>query len=203
MNPIKLIRKLGKALRGGSKFREIFLAVLLGFAVGMIPGVNLTLLLCIILLLLLNTNGGLAVLAFAIGKICCLALAAVTFQIGYFLMHTVGLIGLVRALADTPVLALLDLHVYSLLGALPIIVLVGGGMAWAVGALIAKAQAGIVSAGEQSEKFRKVAENKFVRFLLWLAFGRRKGTLAEVMAQPSPLFARNRLIAGAVVVVII
>lgn len=203
MNPIKLIRKLGKALRGGSKFREIFLAVLLGFAVGMIPGVNLTLLLCIILLLLLNTNGGLAVLAFAIGKICCLALAAATFQIGYFLMHTVGLVALVRALADTPVLALLDLHVYSLLGALPIIVLVGGGMAWAVGVLIAKAQVGIISTGEQSEKFRKVAENKFVRFLLWLAFGRRKGTLAEVMAQPSPLFARNRLIAGAVVVVII
>ena len=52
-------------------------------------------------------------------------------------------------------------------------------------------KAGRVSARER-------AENKFVRFLLWLAFGRRKGTLAEVMAQPSPLFARNRLIAGAV-----
>ncbi|NQU76008.1 MAG: hypothetical protein HQ546_06840, partial [Planctomycetes bacterium] len=50
MNPIKLIRKFVKALRGGSSFREVFLGVFLGFAVGMIPGVNLTLILAVLLL---------------------------------------------------------------------------------------------------------------------------------------------------------
>jgi len=71
MNPIKFIRKLGKLLRGGSTSRQIFLGVFLGFAAGMIPGVNLTVLLCIFLLLILNTNGGLAAPAYVLGKILC------------------------------------------------------------------------------------------------------------------------------------
>ena len=91
MNPIKLIRKLGKLLRGGSTSKQIFLGVFLGFAAGMIPSLDLTLLLCIFLLLILNTNGCLAVPAYALGKILCLALAPVTFRMGYFMIHDVGL----------------------------------------------------------------------------------------------------------------
>ena len=199
MNPVKLVRKLIKVLRGGATFRQIFLAVLLGFAAGMIPGVNLTLIACIVLLLILNTNGGLALLGYAVGKALCLLLAPVTFEIGYFLIHTAGLVGPIRTLADTPVLALLDLHVYCLLGALPLIVVLGGGMGLALGMVIMKARAGLAAAG-QGEKARKVAGNLFVRILLRIAFGRQKGTMAEMLQKSSPIFLKGRLIAGAVVI---
>jgi len=199
MNPIKLIRKLVKVLRGGATFRQMFLAILLGFAAGMIPGVNLTLIACIVLLLILNTNGGLAVLGYVVGKALCLLLAPVTFEIGYFLIHSAGLMGLIQTLADTPVLALLDLHVYCLLGALPLIIVLGGGMGLALATIIVKGRAGLAAAG-QKEKARKVAENLFVRILLRIAFGRQKETMAEMAEKSSPIFLKGRLIAGLVVI---
>lgn len=199
MNPIKLIRKLVKVLRGGATFRQMFLAILLGFAAGMIPGINLTLIACIVLLLILNTNGGLAVMGYVVGKALCLLLAPVTFEIGYLLIHSAGLMGLIQTLADTPVLALLDLHVYCLLGALPLIVVLGGGMGWALGTIILKARAGLAAAG-QKEKARKVADNLVVRILLRIAFGRQKRTMAEMAEKSSPIFLKGRLIAGLVVI---
>ena len=199
MNPIKLIRKLVKVLRGGATFRQMFLAILLGFAAGMIPGINLTLIACIVLLLILNTNGGLAVMGYVVGKALCLLLAPVTFEIGYFLIHSAGLMGLIQTLADTPVLALLDLHVYCLLGALPLIVVLGGGMGLALGTIILKARAGLAAAG-QKEKARKVADNLAIRILLRIAFGRQKRTMAEMAEKSSPIFLKGRLIAGLVVI---
>jgi len=199
MNPIKLIRKLVKVLRGGATFRQMFLAILLGFAAGMIPGINLTLIACIVLLLILNTNGGLAVMGYVVGKALCLLLAPVTFEIGYFLIHSAGLMGLIQTLADTPVLALLDLHVYCLLGALPLIVVLGGGMGLALGTIILKARAGLAAAG-QKEKARKVADNLAIRILLRIAFGRQKQTMAEMAEKSSPIFLKGRLIAGLVVI---
>ena len=203
MNPIKLIRKLGKLLRGGSTSRQIFLGVFLGFAAGMIPGLNLTLLVCVFLLLILNTNGGLAVPAYALGKILCILLAPLTFRLGYFMIHDVGLSGLVRALADTPVLALLDLQVYSLMGALPIIIIVGGALGWALAALIAKARASIVAATDRSGKMRKLADNKIARFFLWLAFGGQKARLADTLTKKSPIFLKGRIITALVLIAII
>ncbi len=199
MNPIKLIRKLVKVMRGGATFRQMFLAILLGFAAGMIPGVNLTLIACIVLLLILNTNGGLAVLGYLVGKALCLLLAPVTFEVGYFLIHSAGLMGLIRTLADTPVLALLDLHVYCVVGALPLIIVLGGGMGWALATIIVKARAGLAAAG-QKEKARKVADNLAVRILLRIAFGRQKETMAEMVEKSSPIFLKGRLIAGLVVI---
>jgi uncharacterized protein (TIGR03546 family) len=200
MNPLKLVRKLMKAFRGGAMAPQIVLAVLLGFAVGMIPGVNLTLLGCLVLLLLLNTNGGLAGLSAMLGKGLCLLLAPVTFRIGYFLMHTAGLVGVVRKVADTPVLALLDLHVYSVLGAIPIILVVGGGLGVAVAAVIRKAQTGISAAHESSERVRKVTANPVVKFLVRVAVGKRKPGQDD---EPQPLIKTSRLIAGGVVLVLI
>ena len=203
MNPIKLIRKLGKLLRGGSTSRQIFLGVFLGFAAGMIPGLNLTVLLCIFLLLILNTNGGLAVPAYALGKILCILLAPLTFRMGYFMIHDLGLSGLVRALADTSVLALLDLHVYSLMGALPIIIVLGGALAWTLAGVIAKACAGLVAAADRSQKLRKLADNKITRFFLWLAFGGQKKKLADTLAKKSPIFLKGRIITALVLIGVI
>ncbi len=198
MNPVKFIRKLGKALRGGSTFREMFLGVLLGFAVGMIPGVNLTLVTLILLLLFLNTNGALAAIGIMAGKILCLLLAPVTFQIGYAMIHSLGLVGMVRFFADTPVLALLDLHIYCLLGAIPLIVILGVPLAWGISRGIIKSRDRLASATAGNEKMRKAAENKFTRFMMRIVFGKQKETFAEMADKAkSPLILKGRVIAAA------
>ena len=126
MSPIKLIRKLGKILRGGETQRAIFLGIFLGFGIGMIPGFNRTLLIFIFAFLFLNSNGAMGAISIVLGKLICISIALVTYKLGYFLIHTAGFSGLVRYCSDTPILALLDLQIYCLIGALPIIIVVGG-----------------------------------------------------------------------------
>ena len=203
MNPLKLIRKLGKALRGGATFRDMFLGVFLGFAVGMIPGVNLTLIILIFLLFFLNTTGALAGLSIALSKILCLALAPVTYQIGYIMIHNTGLGGLVRSASDTPVLALMDLHVYCLIGALPLIIVVGGILAWFVARSVMKMRSAVASVTGGSEKARKVADSKFAKVLMRIVFGKQKATMAEMADRKSPIIRKGRVIAATVLVVLL
>ena len=202
MNPIKLIRALLKALRGGTAARQIFLAVFLGFAAGMVPGVNLTVLTVVVLLLLLNTNGGLAALSAALGKLLCVLLAPATFHLGYFMVHGLGLVGVVQAAADTPVLALMDLHVYALMGALPIVLVAGGGLALGVTWAVRRGQARLRVLSETGGRLQKVRQNPLVRLLLWVALGKKKAA-AEDAAASAPLLKKGRLAAGGVVLVIV
>jgi len=198
MNPIKLIRKLGKVLRGGATSREMFLGVFLGFAIGMTPGLNLTLIALIVLLLFLNANGVLGAMAIILGKALCLALAPVTCRIGHAMIHNLGLAGLVRAAGDTPVLALLDLHVYCLMGAIPIVLVVGISLAWFVARSVGAMRAGVAKAAGGSDRLQKVASSKFARLVLRVVFGKQKGTLAEMADRKSSLIRLGRVIVAAV-----
>lgn len=203
MNPIKLIRKLGKALRGGATFRDMFLGIFLGFAIGMVPGVNLTLVFLIVLVLFLNATGALAGLSFVPGKILCLLLAPVTFRLGYMMIHDWGLGGLVRSASDTPVLALMDLQVYCLLGAIPLIIVIGGLLAWFVAGSIVKTRSAIASAAGRSEKAQKVAGNALIRFLMRIVFGKQKGKMADMAEAKSPLIRKGRVVAAVVILAVL
>jgi len=203
MNPIKFIRKIGKILRGGATFREMFLGALLGFAVGMIPGVNLTLIILIILLLFLNTNGVLAALSILIGRLLSVILAPVTFQIGYVMIHGLGLEGVVRAAGGTPVLALLDLQVYCLLGALPVIIVLGIPLGWFASKSIIKMRKGLAAAAESSAAIQKVAGNRFARLVVRILFGKQKQSFAEMSARTSPLIRKGRVIVALVLVAVL
>jgi len=202
---IKLMRKLGKTLRGGAGHREIFLGGLIGVCIGMVPGFNLTLVLGILAFLLLNANVGVAVLGFALGKVLCIVLAPITFEIGYALIHGIGLEGLFRLFADTPVLALLDLHYYCLVGGLPIAAVVGIVFGTLMKRSITALRTGIVEAVERSEKMQKLANNKLVRFVLWLVFGKQKEDMADILAKNQPLLRKSglALIGGAVVILLV
>lgn len=203
MNPIKLIRKLGKILRGGATFRDMFLGVFLGFAIGMTPGVNLTVIILIFLLLFLNANGALGGLSILLGKVLCLVLAPLTFNLGYWMIHSLGLVGLVRWAANTSVVALLDLHVYSLIGALPLIIIIGGALAWFVPKSIAKMRATLGTATAGSKKVRKVAENKFTKIIARIAFGKQKDTFVDMADKKSPLIRKSRVIVALVLVAVL
>ena len=200
MNPIKLIRKLGKVLRGGATSREMFLGVLLGFAIGMTPGLNLTVVALVVLFLLLNTNGALGVLSILLGKALCVLLAPVTFRIGHVMIHKLGLSGLVRAAGDTPVLALLDLYVYCLIGAIPIILVAGIPLAWFVARSVGAMRAGIAAATGKSEKLQKVGESKFARLVMRVVFGKQGEAFADMTGKKSSLIRKGRVIAAAVVI---
>ena len=202
---IKLVRKLGKTLRGGAGDREIFLGGLVGACIGMIPGFNLTLVLTILAFLLLNANVGVAVLGFALGKVFCIVLASITFEIGYVLIHSIGLEGLFRLFADTPVLALLDLHYYCLVGGLPIAAVVGVVFGVLMKRSITALRTGVVEAVERSEKMQKLANNKLVRFVLWLVFGKQKEDMADILAKNQPFLRKSglALVGGAIVILLV
>ncbi len=198
---LKLIRKIGKMLRGGAGKKEIFLGAFLGVLIGFNPTFSLTLLLAILITLLLNGNIGFTLLGVAVGKLSGLALSVVTFNVGFFMIHSMGLEGLITKLVNTPVLALLDLNVYSMLGSLPFALIIGVVFGKLMSATITKIREQMVKAGKH-EKVDKAVGNKFSKFLIWLAFGKQKISTEDVLAKQSPLFRKSGIILVAVVLVV-
>ncbi len=185
MGPVKLIRGIGRILRGGADHRQVVLGCLLGVVIGMIPGFNGALVLAIALFFFLNANGLLAALGVMLGKVLCLVLAPVTFNIGYVIIHKVGLEGFFRWAADTPVLALLDLEVYSLVGGLPVALV--GGLALGVFANRVLRPLQVALAVTPS--------NRVLAALLSLAFGKQRD-----LGVKRRLFRVYRLLLGACVI---
>ena len=200
MNPIKALRKLGKLIRGGAGTWQIVSGCLLGVLIGMIPGFNMTVVIAILLLLLLNANFGLAILGFLVGKALCLLLAPLTFQIGYVLIHGIGLEGAFRAMSEMPVVALMDLHYYCLIGGLPVALVVGCAMGWGIGRTIHMLRAGLKMGAERSERFKRLTGALPVRILLRVVFGKQKKPLAEMLETRHPLLRKSGVILCAVVV---
>ena len=191
---LKMLRKLGKLIRGGASDRALVLGALLGVFIGMIPGFNMTLLLGILLLLLLNANIGTALPGFAIGKLLCLALAPATFRIGHALLGLSVVQGLVGAASEAPVLALMNLHVYCLIGGIPVSIVAGLALGWLAAKLIRGLRLGIIAATGRSKRMEALAKNPLVRFLMWLVFGKQKKALSEAVEAPSPLFRKGGVI---------
>ncbi|MDZ8118683.1 hypothetical protein [Pontiella agarivorans] len=201
MLPFKIIRKIGKMLRGGAGSREIFLGTLCGVLIGFNPVAGLTLGLMILITLLLNANIGFAMLGVALGKILSLLISVVTFHTGFFLIHKVGLEGLFAKLANAPVTALMDLDVYAMIGSLPFSIIIGLLFGKFMAGTVTKVREQMVKAGEH-EKVGKAVGNRFSRFLMWLAFGKQKISTADVLAKESTLVRKSGIILVAVVLVI-
>ena len=198
----KFIRKLGKMLRSGAGGREIFLGGFCGVLVGMIPGVNLALVLAIVLMLLLNANVGIALLGIMLGKLVCIAVAPITFHIGYTVIHSIGLEGLFGRLCNTPVLALLDLHRYCLLGGLPAAIILGLVFGKFMAYFIAKLREAAIKAAS-GDKAQKILQNKLVKFIMWLAFGKAKADMQGTLDKQSPMFRKAGIVlAGSLVVIV-
>lgn len=194
MTPLKLIRSLGKLVRGGADPLQIFLACLLGVLIGMVPGVNAILVLFIFLFVILNANFGLTVMGFLLGKALCLLAAKQTFGIGYYLMRETALEELFPKLLALPGMAWTDLHVYSVVGGLPVALVAGVLMGTIVTIAITGIRKGIAKATE-SEKVKGLAANKFVRLVLRVLFGKAQPKPAEDEEKKEPpIFRRSGLI---------
>lgn len=201
MTPLKIIRKIGKMLRGGAGKNEIFLGALCGVLIGFNPVAGVTLWLMILITLLLNANIGFTMLGVAVGKILSLLLSVVSFHTGFFLIHKIGLEGLFAKLANSPVTALMDLDVYAMVGSLPFSIITGIVFGKVMAGMVTKIREQMVKAGE-NEKVGKAVGNKFSKFLLWLAFGKQKISTADVLAKQSPVVRKSGIILVGVVLVI-
>ena len=199
---LKLVRTIGKLIRGGATPAQIFLASILGVGIGMVPGINLTLLLLLALALVLNLSFALVFFAFAIGKIACVAVAPLTYRIGYAIIHDIGLEGLFRSAADTPVIALMDLHVYCLVGAIPVVLVLGGVIGWLLTKAVMKVRKQVLDAVQSRERLAKLTQSLSARLLTRALFGPLKVDLAQELQQTAPLIRKSGVIFAAVVVVV-
>ncbi|HEY5653122.1 MAG TPA: hypothetical protein VIR63_01990 [Pontiella sp.] len=201
MTPFKIIRKIGKMLRGGAGKKEILLGAICGVLIGFNPTSGLTLALMILITLLLNANVGFTLLGAALGKALALILAPISFHTGFFIIHQIGLESLFTTLANTPVTALMDLNVYAMIGSLPYAVISGIIFANLMAAAITKIREQMVKAGE-NEKVSRVASNKLAKLMIWVVFGKQKVSTADVLAKQSPLLRKSGLIlVGSVAVI--
>lgn len=189
MTPLKLIRSIGKMVRGGASPTQILLACILGVMIGMTPGFNLTLVIGIVLVLLLNVNLGLTLMGVALGKALMYALAPVTFGLGRTLI-TGPLNGLFTAMANTPVLALMGPNWPSLVGGLILGAALGAILGAVLAATIVSVRRGVLAAGQHSEKVAKAGRNIVVRLLLRVLFGKQKESLAELLEAKTRLFRK-------------
>ena len=199
---IKIIRNLAKLLRGGASPGQIMLSAVLGVLLGMIPGINLTLLLGVLVFLVFNANFGLVFLTYAIGKGICLLLAPVTFRIGHALIHDIGLEGLFRAAADTPVIALMDLHVYCLVGGLAAGAVLGVAIGWAAVRAVLALRRAFLEAQKRTDKVDKVGQNRAVKLFMRVVFGKQKVAAADGLAEKFPLLRKWGIGLAAIVAVI-
>jgi uncharacterized protein (TIGR03546 family) len=199
---IKLIRKLGKLVRGGVTPRQILLGAILGVILGMLPGFSVSTILAVVLLLLLNAHVGIALIGFGIGKVLCHLLAPLTFQIGFVLIHNIGLEGLFRWAADTPVLALCNLHVYCLVGGIPVAIVVGIVLGMVLHRIVTALRIGLIESVAASAAMQKLGQKKLVKIFLWLVFGKQKETIEEMLNKAQPFMRKAGMILVVAVLVI-
>jgi len=199
MNPLKLFRKFIKMVRGGAAPWQIVVSCLLGVILGMIPGFNALVLVGLVIFALLNLSLGLMLIGVVIGKALCLALAPVTFEIGYVIIHGIGLEGVFASAYQTPLVALMGLDVYCLVGGLPVAIIVGSILGWLIARTIKLVRIGSIAAGAKSAKVQKISSNFIVRILLRILFGKQKKSMAEMLAAKHPVIRK----AGVVLLVII
>ncbi len=198
MNPLKLFRKAVKFIRGGGGPLQILLACILGMMLGMVPGFHLTAVLLVLAIVALNVSIGLAMFCMVIGKGVQLLLAPVVFHVGHFLIHGLGLEGFIRWAGDTPVVALLDLHVYAVPGGL--VLGLAGGLAVGIPAAMAivGVRRSLVAAVDKHAALQKLSLHPAVRVLIRVLFGKAKQTLAETLAAHPPIVRKGGVIVAAV-----
>ncbi len=201
MITFKLIRKIGKILRGGAGRKEIMLGVVCGVILGFNPSVNLTLFLGILLTLLLNANISFMLFGLVLGRLASLALAPASCHLGIAIIHDIGLENLFRTLANAPVTALMDLNVYAVVGGFPIALTIGIVLGAALGTSVIRIRKKMLEAN-QHEIIGKTFGSRVSRFLLWLAFGKSRLSLDEEVSKKSPLFRKSGIIFVAALVVI-
>jgi uncharacterized protein (TIGR03546 family) len=190
MTPLKWLRKIGRFIRGGATPIQILLAAILGLMLGLVPGFNMTHVLIIVALLIVNVSLGIALTCFLIGKGLMLLLLPVSIRMENWAIINTPLASLMRAAGDTPVLALMRLEQPGVFGGIVLAIVLGLVVGFLLASVVLRIRRLLVNFGQRSEKVRKVVGLFPVRILLWLLFGGQKRPLSELLAYRAPILRK-------------
>lgn len=194
MTPLKILRKIGKFLRGGAAGPQIVLASTLGLMLGFTVGFNATVLILILLLVLLNTAGFITALAILEGKLLSLLLAPGLLRLGYVVIHKIGLEGAFRAASGAPVLAWMKLENYCQTGGLLVAVVLGVVQGVLLHRYIQKLRTALAVTDDKSERYKKFANNKVAKFMTTMLFGKQKKTMEEMLQKKQPMIRKGGVV---------
>jgi uncharacterized protein (TIGR03546 family) len=168
-----LTRKIGKLLRGNATPFQIVAACVLGTLLGFAPGFGIApalVLLWLALLLLVNANLGLALLAAGVGRLLALALVPVSFQVGRVLLDG-PTSGLAHAIVNSPVLAWGGLDHYAVAGGQALGLVLGAVAGLVLARMIGGFRRRMLAAQDQPSRVNELAAKPWARFAIWLFFG--------------------------------
>lgn len=193
------ISKILVALRGGLAPSLIFLAVLLGFWFGMIPGFTGFHVVLIILMLLINIPIGMLIFWGALGRGLCYAAAPVLYHVGMWMQAHIPFV--FKFLESLPIIGLTDFSIYSVSGG----VILGPILGVIVGLLLMRSVISfrrmLLKFEEGSEAFRKWYSKTWVRFLDRILIGKRTKDAKSLFTKKTK-YIRKAGVALAVIVII-
>ena len=180
-----LTRKIGSLIRGKATPFQMASACVLGSALGFIPGFAQApglMVLLVLLLIILNANLLVAVLAGLLAQIVSLLLVSASFGLGQVLIDG-PTAGLFKVLINAPVFALFGFEYYVTTGGLVLGVVFGLVLSVIVVKGMTAFRRKMASLEEGSEAFKRLTQSKPVRFLLFVFVGKGHGktTYAQML----------------------
>jgi uncharacterized protein (TIGR03546 family) len=167
----RFVSKLLAVLRGSVAPPLIFVSVLLGVWLGMMPGWSGLHTVLAVIILILNVHIGLFILALGFGKAVSLAAAPVLYHTGVW-VHG-HLAWLPSSLASVPVVGITDFNCFALAGGLVSGPIVGAICGLVLAIAVFSFRRTMLKIHDKSEKFRVYYSKLWVRLLDRLLIGKR------------------------------
>lgn len=177
-------RKIGKIVRGKATPAQLALACVLGAMIGFMPGFSTAagmLIVLVLLLVILNANLAVAAMVGAGSKILSLLIMPVQFEAGRVLLD-----GPTRSIFEwainAPVLAWFGFDYYATTGGLALGLIVGVVCAAVLIYALTSLRKKMGTLEEGSERYKRYTSKAWVRFLIFVFIGGKKGkkTYAEL-----------------------
>ena len=169
---LKLIRKLFKGLSGAESPTQIALGFGLGLTLGFVPfssGMGICLL---IVILICTVSFPFAMVAWALGAALRTALLAGLFvKFGHWILMTLPLQGLWTFLLKLPLVALLKLESFAVMGGTVFGLLAGAALFAPVRFLVTRYRERVVERLSESKLFKFLTKIWLVRALKWILIG--------------------------------
>ena len=175
------VRKLSAVFRGNVAPPLIFLSVLMGTWMGMMPGWSGLHTVLAVIVLIVNLNLGLFILSLGMAKALSLAGAPVLYHTGIW-VHG-HLPGLLSTLSSIPIIGITDFSRFALAGGLVLGPIVGAVAGIAMALVVINFRRMMVKLDEKSDRFRKYYSKFWVRLLDWIIIGKRTRDVKSMFAK--------------------